>query len=75
MAKMLAISPNMHLSHLFQLDYGLPQKFWLFAFEHFNVLLGKLPNAIFDFLSGYDQYLGPPRIYEYDPAFLLNEHL
>ena len=41
------ITPNMHLScHLSScvLDYGPVQNFWLFAFERFNGLLGKLPN-------------------------------
>ena len=39
------ITPNMHLScHLCScvLDYGPLQNFWLFAFERFNGLLGKL---------------------------------
>ena len=42
------ITPNMHLScHLSScvLDYGPLQNFWLFAFERFNGLLGKLPNS------------------------------
>jgi hypothetical protein len=41
------ITPNMHLScHLSSciLDYGPLHNFWLFAFERFNGLLGKLPN-------------------------------
>ena len=41
------ITPNMHLScHLSScvLDFGPLQNFWLFAFERFNGLLGKLPN-------------------------------
>ena len=41
------ITPNMHMScHLRECveDYGPLNKFWLFAFERFNGILGKLPN-------------------------------
>ena len=41
------ITPNMHMScHLREciLDYGPLNHFWLFAFERFNGILGKLPN-------------------------------
>ena len=40
-------TPNMHMScHLKEciLDYGPLYSFWLFAFERFNGILGKLPN-------------------------------
>ena len=41
------VTPNMHFScHLSScvLDYGPLHNFWLFAFERFNGILGKLPN-------------------------------
>ena len=41
------ITPNMHMScHLREciLDYVPLNHFWLFAFERFNGILGKLPN-------------------------------
>ena len=41
------ITPNMHTScHLREcvLDYGPLNHFWLFEFEHFNGILGQLPN-------------------------------
>lgn len=41
------ITPNMHMScHIHEciLDYGPLQNFWLFSFERFNGVLGKLPN-------------------------------
>ena len=41
------ITPNMHMScHLSECvkDYGPLAAFWLFAFERYNGILGKLPN-------------------------------
>ena len=41
------ITPNMHMScHIREciLDYGPINNFWLFSFERFNGILGKLPN-------------------------------
>ena len=41
------ITPNMHMAcHLREciLDYGPLNHSWLFAFEHFNGILGQLPN-------------------------------
>ena len=41
------ITPNMHMScHIKEciLDYGPINNFWLFSFERFNGVLGKLPN-------------------------------
>ena len=39
--------PNMHLlAHMRECieDYGPVQSFWLFSFERFNRMLGKLPH-------------------------------
>ena len=41
------ITPNMHMCCYLReyiLDYGPLNHFWLFAFERFNGILGKLPN-------------------------------
>ena len=41
------ITPNMHMScHIREciLDYGPMQNFWLFSFERYNGILGRLPN-------------------------------
>ena len=41
------MTPNMHLhGHLKDvfLDYGPAQEFWLFSFERYNGMLGKMPT-------------------------------
>ena len=38
------ITPNMPDLHECIKNYGPPNHFWLFAFEHFNGILEQLPN-------------------------------